>query len=353
MDFFSRKISYRIRNFILIFFLLFLTFSLSAQATQDLQIAFPKTAFTGDTVEIKYIFHSDANIFPDEFFKSSAKFSMRTDYDIFENHKDDFALKEIFLEKLGSDYTLTMKIVPWEPGYLLLPAFNLSALAQFSAKKNADESDFFMNSSNFAPFMVSLKPIQINSIAEKYKSVDFQAQAAPQLLPGTSLYLAVMILFYLFLIFTVIFLLLKFSVAAKGIEKIKYLFSLKKNSRKTAKKLKKLLKNSEKIQDDKEFARIFQQILRDYLNKRFSRDFSSIPTNALYSEFLEIACGELSEIQENAVELLTEIFFRTDYVRYSQNPKFQSGERESLVSKSLSMLVLFDKNPDEKSEAQK
>ncbi len=362
----------------------FLAFFSSA-AAENMQIVFPKNANIGDTIEIKYVFHSSEN-FADDFFSDknrknfskdensendknsknentpssenldskngqnenaknfvsnskSLKIELRADSEFFKSHENDFAVKEIFLEKTNSDYTLSLKVVPWKTGYLIIPPFDLLSLLH-----EAKNSQTKKKSRNF---MITLKPIPINSLAEKNAVSDFRPQAAPKTLPGTLIFLAVRIGIYIFLIFAAIFAILKIPATAKIIGNFAYLFSLRKNSRKTAKKLKNLLSSSEKIKHDKDFAQNLQNILRDFLKKRFSRNFSSVSTNAIYQEFENLLGGELSEFQDAAVENLIEVFFRTDFIRYSPNAAFQDGEREKIILKSLEMLSLFDTNENE------
>lgn len=374
----------------------------SGAAAENMQIVFPKNANIGDTIEIKYVFHSSEN-FADGFFSDkdsekdskngkssveksadknensetdkntknaktansengnkstqnnentdsknaknfvsnskSLKIELRADSEFFKSHENDFTVKEIFLEKINSDYTLSLKVVPWKTGYLIIPPFDLLSLLH-----EAKNSQVKKNSRNF---MISLKPIPINSLAEKNAISDFRPQAAPKMLPGTLIFLAVRIGIYIFLIFAAIFAILKIPATAKIIENFAYLFSLRKNSRKTAKKLKNLLSSSQKIKNDKDFAQNLQNILREFLKKRFSRDFSSVSTNAIYQEFENLLGGELSEFQDEAVENLIEVFFRTDFIRYSPNSAFQDGEREKIILKSLEMLSLFDTNENE------
>ena len=346
----------------------------SGAAAEIMQIVFPKNANIGDTIEIKYVFHSSEN-FADGFFSDknensengnsengkntkndkntpsnenaknfvpnskSIKIELRADSEFFKSHENDFAVKEIFLEKINSDYTLSLKVVPWKTGYLIIPPFDLLSLLH-----EAKNSQVKKNSRNF---MINLKPIPINSLAEKNAISDFRPQAAPKTIPGTLIFLAVRIGIYIFLIFAAIFAILKIPATAKIIENFAYLFSLRKNSRKTAKKLKNLLSSSQKIKNDKDFAQNLQNILREFLKKRFSRDFSSVSTNAIYQEFENLLGGELSEFQDEAVENLIEVFFRTDFIRYSPNSAFQDGEREKIILKSLEMLSLFDTNENE------
>lgn len=376
----------------------------SSAASEDMQIVFPKNANIGDTIEIKYVFNSKEN-FLDDFFsdenfgkdfeknanskngksanenfktgkkpdsqnerskntnnnentvfqkeitksnenaknnsanQKSSRIELRADSEFFKSHEDDFAVKEIFLEKMNSDCTLSLKVVPWKTGYLIIPPFDLLSLLH-EAKNSGTKKDS-------RSFMISLKPIPINSLAEKNAVSDFLPQAAPKTLPGTFIFLAVRIGIYIFLIFAAIFAILKIPAMKKIIGDFAYLFSLKRNSRKTAKKLKNLLSPSQKIKNDKDFAQNLQNILRDFLKKRFSRNFSSVSTNAIYQEFENLLGGELADFQDEAVEKLIEVFFRTDFIRYSPAAAFQDGEREKIILKSLEILRLFDTNENE------
>lgn len=318
------------------FFLLLILSSLPIFA-ENTQIVFPKNAFAGDTLEIKYIFHTDADFLPAQVFADSSRFILRADYDVFKKKSEDFFLKEIFLERLGSDYTLTLKLVPWKSGYLELPAFNLASIARFS-RQNQNQTDSSLQDS----FLISLKPVFINSHLETSSDKNFRPQASPKTLPGTFLYLALSFGFYLVLILAAIFLILRLGATKRFFKNFSYLLSLKKNSRKTAKKLKKLLNSSFQIKSDKDFAKDLQQILREFLNKRFARDFSSVPTSGIYSSFCDLIGGELSESEDDAVETLAEIFYRTDVIRYSPNQNFLTNERENTVKKSLDLLAKFD-----------
>lgn len=305
--------------------------------SENTQIVFPKNAFAGDTLEVKYIFHTDADFLPAQVFADSSRFILRADYNVFKKSADDFYLKEIFLERLGSDYTLSLKLVPWKSGYLELPAFNLASLARFSSQNQNQTDSSFQDS-----FLISLKPVLINSLVETSADKNFRPQASPKTLPGTFLYLALSFGFYLVLILAAVFVILRLNTTKRFFRNLSYLLSLKKNSRKTAKKLKKLLNSSSQIKSDKDFAKNLQRILRDFLNKRFAFDFSSIPTSGIYSSFCDLIGGELSENQNDAVETLIEIFYRTDIVRYSPNQNFLQNERGNLIQKSLDLLTKFD-----------
>lgn len=317
------------------FFFLFQIFS------QSIQNVFPKTIFTGDNVEIRYIFHSDANIFTDEIFNSeSSRVTLKTDYPFFMNLSDRFVLRNAILDKIGSEYTLSLKLTPWKAGYIVIPPFDLNSYVRYSFDK-ADDG---------VQYVVELNPIEVNSFIEKNQITSFRPQKAPAVMPGTTLYLTLAGILILALSAAVFTMLMKLPFITRTLEKLNYIRSLKRNSRKAVKTLQKLLKSSPEIPDDKDFAGNLQKILRAFLLKRFSRDFSSVSTSAFYSHFIEIAGGDLSRQQDEAVETLIELFFRTDYIRYSSNSSFEAGERQKLIEKSINMIQLFDAEEEKDEE---
>ena len=129
------------RKFPYIFAIFSLLILLSAPGhTQNLQLVMPKIVYIGDTVEIRYIFHSEAKLFGGEFSDSPSAFlNLNTEYDFFKANAADFAVTKATLEKINAEYTLTMTVIPWKTGYLQIPPFNLNSLVNSSldfSKKN-------------------------------------------------------------------------------------------------------------------------------------------------------------------------------------------------------------------------
>ncbi|MBQ0052202.1 MAG: hypothetical protein KBT11_09115 [Treponema sp.] len=318
-------------------FLALLFFAIFSSYSEDMQIVFPKTIFVGDTVEVKYIFKREQSPFSDELFTNS-RLELAKNYSVFENQSSSFAVTEARLEKIGSEYTLTLKLLPWKSGYLTIPTFDLTSLVRHSLNKIGYGSSF----------PISLKPIQVNSLVEKSGNRNFRPQSAPLVMPGTTLMLVLTGIFYLILFSAVIFILVRLPVISAFLERLAYLLSLKKNSRKSVKKLEKLLKESDEIIADSEYAMEIQKILREFLNKRFSADFASTSTSGFYEKFCELMGGELSGNQENSVEKLVEIFYRTDFIRYSKDGTFTADERATITQDCMDLIFNFDNNQEEK-----
>ncbi len=316
----------------------------------NLQLVMPKIIYVGDTVEIRYVFHTDAILFGDNFSSSSSTImDLRTDYDLFLSLKNDFALRSATLQKINSEYTLQLTVTPWKTGFLAIPPFNLTNMVNFTYEKNLSKNQRLST----VPYIVNLSPVEVKSLVAKTKNSSFMPQSSPLILPGTTILLVFLsiaaIIFFGFLIFCF----LRLPLIKRFIENITYLHSIRKNSRKSIKKLLRLQKDSKNINSDKNYAEKIQKILRDFLNKRFDGDFSSVTTEKLYDKFIQLFGGKMGNHQENTINTLLEIFIRLEYIRFSENGAFltekeNSGtmERDSIIEKAIRLIEAFDQDED-------
>ncbi len=316
-------------------FLLILTFS-SAALAENRQFVIPQKIFVGDTVEIKYLFHSDASIFPSDLAKNS-RLELSKDFKFFEEKKDSFSVKSIFIERNSSEYVLSLTIVPWRQGILAIEPFDLTSLILHSLNKTQGG----------VSYTVKLDSIEVHSLLKQKNITSFMPQSGPLLLPGTTVLLAVFSFVLVVLLSLLVYFASKLPMFAKFIEKILYILSLKHNSRTAINEIRRLQKKSDQIVEDKVYARELQRILRRFLRERFSHDFQSVTTGKLYEEFIEVAGGSLSDFQSDLIEKLTSIFLRTDYIRFANEAHFEDGERLNLTKEAIQLIIDFE--ADEKS----
>ncbi|WP_407428140.1 hypothetical protein [Treponema sp.] len=334
-----------------LFFLVFpvLVFSVFKSPAENLQIVLPKIIYIGDTVEIRYIFHSEAKLFGDEFQNPTAKLNLRTDFPAFLEKETDFSLISANLEKINSEYTFSITLIPWKTGFISFQPLNLVSLVTFSQKKE--------NASFLPPFLISLSPIEVNSIVKKTGATSFRPLHPPLVIPGTTTLLIILAVLFIVLFSILLFALLHMPQISRFIGNLTYLYSLKKNSRKSIKKLIKLKKNQENYTSDKNFASEIQHILRDFLNNRFSQNFSSMTTQNLYSLFTDFSGGSLTVHQQNTIESLISIFTRLDYIRFARNAAFLTAgcnngisERLSICESSIKLIEDFDADEESQEE---
>ncbi|MBQ8014172.1 MAG: hypothetical protein IJ257_07250 [Treponema sp.] len=312
---------------------------------ENLQIVMPRLIYIGDRVEIRYIFHSEANFIGERDSSPAAQISLRTDYSLFSAQKDDFTITQASLEKHGNEYTLNLTVIPWKTGFCQIPPFSLASLVAFSQNEQRVK--------NAPALVINISPIEVKSLVQKTGKTSFLPQANPLVLPGTTALLVLFAIFAIIIFSFLLYILLHLPKVVRLIENFSYLYSLKKNSRKTIKKITALQKESSASLSDKDFSEKLQHIIRDFLNKRFGRDFSSVTTRALYPIFIELGGGELGEHQENAVEKVISIFSRLDFVRFSENGILLSAsendgksERDSLCEIALHLIEEFDDDSD-------
>lgn len=333
-------------------FLILLALSFLPLAAENIQFVMPKMIYTGDTVEIRYIFHSDALLFSGDFSeKISASMALRTDHDFFKANEQKFAVKSASLEKINSEYTLTLSLIPWKTGFLQIPPFNLSSIVEFSMQDRGG-----MSVRRSVPFVVSLSPIEVKSLVAKNGNKSFMAESGPLVLPGTTALLALLgilsVIFFSVFLFTILHL----PKVAKFIVDLSYIYSLKRTSRKAIKRLLALQKDSPKISSDKDFAEKLQHIIREFLSKRFSYNFSTVTTSRIYGIFSELCGGSLSGHQSQTIESLIEIFSRLDYLRFCEKAAFlekfgsdEKHERIVLSENAIKLIEDFDKEEDDDS----
>lgn len=326
-------------------FFLFSFLNTASLSAENLQIVMPKLIYIGDTVEISYIFHSDAIFIAENDSSPLARLDLRTDYSLFLAKEEDFTITQASIEKHNSEYTLNLRLIPWKTGFCQIPPFSISSLVAFSQNGQTVK--------NAPAFVINLSPFEVKSLVQKTGNHSFMPQANPLVLPGTTALIVIFGIFTIILFALLLYILLHLPKVVHFIENFSYLYSLKRNSRRSIKKIMSLQRESAKIPSDKDFSEKLQHILREFLNRRFGRDFSSVTTKALYPIFLELSGGQLGKHQGNAVEEVISIFSRLDFVRFSENARLLSAskqgeksERDSLCKMAIHLIEEFDDDSD-------
>lgn len=283
-----------------------------------LQSVFPSTVYIGDSVEIRYVFHSEVNLLGSDLKKN--RIDLSADYPVFLSQEEKFTVLDAYIENNGNEYIFLMNIVPWKKGLLEFPYFDLCSLISYSTGNKDLNAYFYMN----------ISPFQVFSIAEKNDVHSFLPPSPPILIPGTVFLIVVFSILALVLLGSIIFGIANIPQIRIRLVEFFYFQSMKKVSRKTIKKLLKLKKFSSEIKKDSDFALNLQKIFREYMSVHFSENFRPLTTSEISMKLNEIYNGETLEVFDEIVSF----FSRTDYIRFG-NGNFLSGERE----KSVEMLI--------------
>jgi len=309
---------------------------------ENTQIVLPKNICTGERVEIRYIFKSAEDLFFTENDKNTQfVIHLKENSDFLSRYEEDFSVTGGFLQKNGGEYILTLTIVPWKTGFLEFPRFNIKTFVQ-----NCEPVASKMETTGFT---IALSPIEVNSLVTKTGIRDFLPEKAPLVLPGTTGLLVLLGIITFILLSALIYAFLHIQRLSSFISNLLYLYSLKKNSRKTLKKILSLQKDSDKISDDKDFSEVLQHILRDFLNVRFGHDFSSATTSSLYGIFSDLCGTDFSSHQSETIDNLISIFMRLDFIRFSENASFMQEERRKIINSSLTLIEDFDREESDAS----
>lgn len=284
-------------------FVLCLSLPLSAQTPPEqsapVQISLPETAYLGDTVEIRYIFHTDTEIFVCD---DGTHEDLPTDWPAFAAQRERCTVLSASLDRFGTAYTLTLTLVAWKVGTLAFAPFSLGS------------------------HTVALNPIEINSIVEKSGAPGFRPPSPPLAVPGTTAVLAVIAAVFLSVVAAAAFVLLHRSAVADFFAARR----ARRNMRAVLKKLRALALRHDDT-DDRDFCAAVQHILRGYLSERFACSFAAVETGGLYAAVSAICGGALDEAQDAMMEEVLYLFNRTDYIRYA-HADLPAGEKELLLS---------------------
>lgn len=292
------------RFFTVILFLLFSSLSFAQLSIQSTQVLVPKKVYIGDTAELRCTFSSQL---PLENLQSSINnFTSELNF-------KEYEINDVKILPSGpSSYTFIITFIPWTTGVIKFPSYKIS------------DNDM----------LLSFEGISISSLVEG-NNISIKGQTSPLLLPGTAYKLYAILIFTLLIIIVIVQLIIKHEAVAFYFSNRKLLRKYKKNKKQTIKQLQKLIKKDKWT--EVEFSEKIQQIMRNYLEKRFDYPFTRTVSSKIMQVYEKITCGLASEKKSGAIEIISGIFTRTDFIRYGQqnlyNEKavFSDGEKEKIV----------------------
>ena len=323
--------------------------SVSDNASELSQSLLPLEVFVGDEAELRYSFRSAVDFFP------NADLVMEEEIDVskfpFKNLYDSLTLKSAFFSRNDMEYVISVHIIPWRPGVIEFPPFDLFSVLSLNEKdKNKNIS-----------YSILFEPIEIKSIVEKTNLREMQPPAPPFIIPGTTYVIFAIVLAAVILFALLLRALIKFGDIRRWFNHFKATRAYRRNSAVAIKKIKKLLKN--KKAGDIEFCAALQSITRAYLTFRFDYPFASASARAVREAFMKICLGEIPPVIENSVEDLTSMFIRTDYIRYAHDSiesqlyppaehqaKLAANERKSLSDMVLKAINIFESDGESEEE---
>ena len=334
---------------ILFLTLAFFLFPLNSQSLDDFEsvqeVLVPKEVFVGDRADLCYTFRSAV-----DFFASADKSRIKGDVltlvfteQTFSSVKDKCQIVNAVLMRNGLNYTLDITFIPWQTGSIDFPSL---ALDQMCSGDTSSENSFIVNPS----------PVVISSLAEKLNVSSLKPPVSPIQLPGTTYILWTLIIIFILFLFVLALVIIKFPLIKEKYRRFKELKAFKKNEKTTLKKLSKLIHSAV---NDKDFAVSWQHIMRSYLSKRFGTTFENTAASKIAYLIRKITQDTLDTDEQILVEILSQMFIRTDYVRYAQgsidstllpleehSANFLPMERETIIHSSIDLIASFEDNKE-------
>lgn len=319
-----------------------------------IQLFMPKTVYVGDTAELRYMFYAEQDLLsvqpsaaedavalsvanastaaeasrvnPAFTATSATPAALALDAAVVASAlmpDGGIFVKTAALERVADDYALVITLIPWRAGTLVFAPLDVAALV--GASRGTAGAG--------ASVLVQLAPVTVCSLVSALHETELRPPQAPLLLPGTTALLLSLAVLAVVVLTMLIVLLRKLPalsalLAATGANRL---------VRRHASLAIKRLRRAERLASCGElemraFCGEMQHILRDFLEKRFSRPFATVVTPSLYDAFVALAGGSLSEPQEQTVQTLVALFARTDYLRFAR-------EAQGLTDESATLLV--------------
>lgn len=322
----------------IIFLLFFISLSLSAFAQSEVQqLVMPKRLYVGDIADLHYTFRSGVDFFPDEELLVEKK--LNSDKFNFSVDNKNFTILNAVLQRNGPLYTVIITFIPWKTGPLDLPAFDLYSLV-------------FGNGN--VVFEIDPEIIEISSILSD-DDTSLRPFASPLLFPGTIYFVYASVVLLLALLIFAVHFAIRWQDFSDKIKAHRTIRRYVKSSRKALRQLKKLEKNSSKL-NDIAFCSAIQKIFREYLTVRLGINFFTLSTNQFAEAFYRATSGILDGFVIDNLEAIVEIFIRMDYIRFARNSveskklpeenyaaSLKEGERQEKIDTSRAIIRLFER----------
>lgn len=290
------------------------------QSTQNLS---PREVFVGDTAEISYSFYSPIN------FPLGDSSSMDIDFskDILAVDTDRYTIKNATLSLIGDQYKLSILFVPWQPGVIDFPAFDLMTV--FDKESTG--------------LVIDLTPVLIASIIDKTGKNSLQPPSPPILIPGTTYAIYAVAIVSLLILILIIRIIFNINGLISFWQRVVLYFGYGRNARIALKVINLLRKKVDKFSNE-EFSEKVQKTLRNYLGYRFGEEFYSITTDKITLFFNDLMQGTISFSMSLNIEDLSNIFKRLDYIRYAHDSidskRFPQNKYSTVLPTEERLLIL-------------
>lgn len=288
----------------------------------DMQmIVLPRDVFVGDAMEIRCTFSCDVTLLPTEVLS----------VEISPVEIQNLTVNNITLQRAGSSYMISMLCVPWSVGAIDIPPIVVSEhCVDFDSTVSLD-----------------IPEITVKSIVNYTGATELRAAKAPLLIPGTTWVIYLLSIVGIVLLVVIIVILIRFRTFRKKVRTVVSSLITVKSYHSLKYQMKRLTKSKKPV-TDKQFASAVSHLIREYISCRFSYNFRSETPAGVVTEFERLSCGLFSVEAGVAIQSLSDVLVRCDYVRFSGDDgeagTFPQEERQRICGEVINAAVCLEKD---------
>ncbi len=288
----------------------------------DMQmIVLPRDVFVGDAMEIRCTFSCDVTLLP------AGVLSV----EISPVEIQNLTVNNITLQRAGSSYMISMLCVPWCVGAIDIPPIVVSEhCVDFESAVSLD-----------------MPEITIKSVGNYTGATELRAAKAPLLIPGTTWVIYLLSIVGIVLLVVIVVILVRFRAFRKKVRTVVSLLITVKSYHSLKYQMRKLTKSKKPVAD-KQFAAMVSHLIREYISCRFSYNFRSETPAGVVSEFECLSSGLFSVEAGIAIQSLSDVLVRCDYVRFSGDEgeagTFTQEERLRICGEVINAAVCLEKD---------
>ena len=296
-------------------------------------VVLPRDVFVGDEMEIRCTFSCDVALLPENVLSS----------DITMDDIPDMTVKSVSLQRAGSSYMLSMLCIPWSLGDIEIPPILIYGEADETSDTESDDSGTIEEDRIF----LDVPAVTIKSIVNYTGASDLRPSKAPLLIPGTTWVIYILSIIGITVIVTLVIILIKFRSFRKKVHAVVSACLVVKNYHSLKYQLRKLMKGKKPV-TDAQFADIVSHLIREYISCRFAYNFRSETPAGVVAAFESITCGLFSVEVGEAVQELSDVLIRCDYIRFSdddgENGVLSAEERVRICVSVINAAVCLEKD---------
>ena len=304
-------------------------------------VVLPRDVFVGDEMEIRCTFSCEAPLLADGVFSMDIAPETLSDM-------ADMTVKSVTLQRAGSSYMLSMLCVPWSLGDIEIPPVLLYESEEVATSAtNEETSEEEVVEVEKTRIFLDIPAVTIKSIVTYTGASDLRPSKAPLLIPGTTWVIYILSIIGIIILVTLVVILIRFRSFRKKVHAVVTACLVVKNYHSLKYQLRKLMKGKKPVTDI-QFADIVSHLIREYISFRFSYNFRSETPAGIVEAFERITVGLFSVEAGEAIQVLSEVLMRCDYIRFSGDDgeagKFSVDERIRICSSVIEAAVCLEKD---------